>query len=183
MFLTFVFSDADLIDQKMFSLPSVLPGRQGGNEAFSNIHMWSSSSRLIFLCAWGLGGLFKPRGQASIPQRFWICESDWGLGFYAAHKPPGDAPPAGPPFSKYVPWQHPQLKGWGPGTPASQALRLELNCTSSLQSADCRTWPSERCEPIPIINLLLYISLYLFCFSGELWLIHYLFPELFHHLK
>ena len=122
MFLAFVFSDADLIDQKMFSLPSVLPGRQGGNEAFSNIHMWSSSSRLIFSCAWGLGGLFKPRGQASIPQRFWICESDWGLGFYAAHKPPSDAPPAGPPFCKHVPWQHPQLKGWGPGTPAISGL-------------------------------------------------------------
>ena len=78
--------------KKMSSLPAVFHGRQGGNEAFSNIHMWSSSSRLVFLCAWGLGGPFKPRGQASILQRLWVCESDWGPGFYAAHKPPGDPP-------------------------------------------------------------------------------------------
>ena len=62
MFLVFVFSDGDLIDQKMSSLPSVFHGRQGGNEAFSDIHRWSSGSGLVFSCAWGLGGLFEPRG-------------------------------------------------------------------------------------------------------------------------
>ena len=66
-----------------------------------------------------------------------------GPGVLRCSQAPRWSPTAGPPFSKYVPWQHPQLKGWGPGTPVSQALRLGLNCTSSLQSADCRTWPSD----------------------------------------